>query len=47
MASKRKTISTVSTFVERLMLAMDACARARGEAQWTNGYRLAPTLKGV
>lgn len=27
------------TAVERLMQGMDECARARGEAQWTNGYR--------
>jgi hypothetical protein len=29
------------TRVERLMAAMDRCAIARGEAQWTNGYRAA------
>lgn len=29
------------TPVERLMAAMDRCALARGEAQWTNGYRTA------
>lgn len=29
------------TVIERLMAAMDACAIARGEAQWTNGYRAA------
>ena len=23
----------------RLMAAMDRCAKAHGEAQWTNGYR--------
>lgn len=27
------------TPIERLMNAMDACAVARGEAQWTHGYR--------
>jgi hypothetical protein len=27
--------------IERLMVAMDRCALARGEAQWTNGYRAA------
>jgi hypothetical protein len=27
------------TPVERLVAAMDRCAVARGEAQWTNGYR--------
>lgn len=27
--------------IDRLMAAMDACAIARGEAQWTNGYRTA------
>jgi hypothetical protein len=25
--------------IDLLMLAMDACAVARGEAQWTQGYR--------
>jgi hypothetical protein len=25
--------------IDRLMAAMDACAIARGEAQWTLGYR--------
>jgi hypothetical protein len=25
--------------IERLVAAMDLCAGARGEAQWTNGYR--------
>lgn len=25
--------------IERLVAAMDRCAVARGEAQWTNGYR--------
>lgn len=27
------------TPVQRLMAAMDECAIARGEANWTNGYR--------
>ena len=27
--------------VERLLVGMDKCARVRGEAQWTNGYRAA------
>lgn len=27
------------TPTECLMAAMDRCATARGEAQWTNGYR--------
>ena len=25
--------------IDRLMAAMDDCARARAEANWTNGYR--------
>lgn len=29
------------TSIERLMLAMDRCALARAQAQWTNGYRAA------
>lgn len=27
--------------IDRLMEAMDRCAIARGEAQWTHGYRTA------
>ena len=27
------------TPIQRLMAAMDECAIARGEANWTNGYR--------
>lgn len=34
------------TPIERLMVAMDACACARGEAQWTNGYRAAKGNEG-
>lgn len=30
--------------IERLMAAMDRCALARGEVQWTHGYR---TAKGA
>lgn len=37
MAGKRKQ----PTPIARLMAAMDRCAIARGEAQWTNGYRAA------
>ena len=35
--SARKRVSPA----ERLRAAMDRCAVARGEAQWTNGYRAA------
>ena len=33
------------TPVQRLVAAMDACALARSEAQWTNGYRAAAGAK--
>lgn len=29
------------TPIERLVAAMERCARNKGEAQWTNGYRTA------
>jgi hypothetical protein len=44
MAAKRKLVGAARP-IDRLMAAMDRCAVARGEAQWTNGYRTG-TLKG-
>ena len=36
-----KELTKQQLAVLRLLNAMDACAIARGEAQWTNGYRAA------
>ena len=41
---RKKAISPAkrrALLVERLVDSMDMCAVARGEAQWTNGYRAA------
>jgi len=34
-------MSTRRQQIDRLIKSMDRCAVARGEAQWTNGYRAA------
>lgn len=40
MSMSRRTVVKAKP-IDVLMREMDACAIARGEAQWTNGYRVA------